>query len=200
MFYKILFDFLGIVVFLFFFWRRLKDDYASETIFSVSFYMLVGITLAAYSSRLISASFWFWLAFLGASLGLLLGVLRYRLRVFETIEAGAISLMPWLGLIFLQDSIKNSSLTSLGAFLVVFALIILFFFLDSHYKGFSWYRSGRIGFSGLSVLGLFFLIRAFIAIAIPNVLSFSGKYEVILSATLAFISFLSFFNLARAKT
>jgi len=39
----VIFLFLGIIIFLFFFWKRLKEDYSSERIFSTAFYILFGI-------------------------------------------------------------------------------------------------------------------------------------------------------------
>lgn len=131
--------------------------------------------------------------------GLTLGILRYHLKVFESLEAAVISLLPWLGLIFLSDSIKASELSSLIGSLVIFSLIILFFLFDKHYKKFSWYKSGRIGFSGLTISGLFFLVRTAVAASFPFVLSFGGMHDVYLSGIVAFASFLAVFNLAETK-
>jgi hypothetical protein len=196
----ILLNILGVIIFLFLFWRRLKEDYTQSAIFTTSAYMLLGIAAASFLTKRFFPSAWFWASFLAIVLGLSGGLLRYRMRVFETIDAAAVSLMSWLALIFLLDSINNSSLASLIGSLVILVLIILFFVFDRHYKRFSWYKSGRIGFSGLTVLGLFFLARAAIAVSLQDMLSFSGKYEVFLSAILAFVSFLLVFNLARQKT
>lgn len=194
---SVLLSALGILVFLFLFWRRLKEDYPQNAIFSTSFYMLLAVALASFLSTRFYPDWWFWVTLLGLSLGLMIGILRYKMRVFESIDATVISLMPWASLVFLSDSIKNTSLTSLAGSLVIFTLLGLFFVLEKHYKRFSWYRSGRIGFSGLTVLGLFFLLRAAVAVSFDNVLSFSGKYEIFLSAILSFLSFLLVFNLAR---
>lgn len=196
---KLLLNAFGIMIFLFLFWRRLREDYAVNVIFNTAFYMLLGAAAGYLSSWLLFSSWWFWVSFFGISLGLSLGILRYRLRIFETVEASVISLLPWFGFTFLIDLINNKNTTSgLGA-TVITALIVTFFLLDKHYKSFSWYKSGRVGFSGLTILGLFFLARAAIAASISNVLSFSGKYEVFLSAVLAFVSFLLVFNLARSE-
>ena len=106
-------------------------------------------------------------------------------------------ILPWLGLIFLKDSIKLSSLTSFLAFFAVACLLTLFAYLDASYKNFSWYRSGRVGFSGLTTLGVLFLLRAAFASFFPDVISFV-KYEAILSGVAAFVIFLAIFNLARS--
>jgi len=199
MFAKIIFNLLGILVFLFIFWKRLKEDYPSSQIFTTGFYIIIGIFLAMTISAKMLKPWWFWLSFSTAISGLVLAVLKFKLKFFETFEAGVIATLPWLGLAFLSDSIQKSNLVSFVSFVVTTLLIVLFYFLDAHYKRFSWYKSGRVGFTGLTTLGLFFLLRAAVAPVIPNVLSFSGKYEAVISGILAFISFLLVFNLARTR-
>ncbi|MBI4153616.1 hypothetical protein HY503_01290 [Candidatus Woesebacteria bacterium] len=188
----------GIVLFLFLFWRRLKEDYPSNQIFTTAFYVLGGILLGYAVSLKVSPASWFWIELAGIILGFALGILRYKLRFFEVLEALLLGLLPWLGFIYLRDSIENSSLHSFLAFFATACLITLFAFLSSHYKHFAWYKSGRIGFSGLATLGTFFLVRAAFASFFPFVISFIGKYEAILSGAAAFIFFLATFNLARS--
>lgn len=197
---EILLDFLGIIFFLFLFWKKLKEDYISYQIFNTAFYVIISILLADLLAYKLLPSWWFWIVFIGIIAGLLLGIFRYRLRVFETIEAATISLLPLYGLIFVSDIIKSFNLASLLGVFVILGFIILFFIFDKHYKKFSWYKSGRIGFSGLTILGLFFLIRAIVAASFPFVLSFGGKHDIFLSAIVAFASFLAVFNLAEIKT
>ena len=191
---------LGIVIFLFIFWNKQREDYPSGEIFSTSFYILSSIGLGLLVSSKYFPAWWFWASIAGIILGLGLGLLRFRFRFFESLEAIIIGLLPWLSLVFLSDSISSSSIFSFGAFAVVVALMGLDHFLDRHYKGFSWYRSGRIGFSGLTVAGAFFLIRAAVASFLPFVLSFVESFEAILSGVAAFILFLLTFNLARQET
>lgn len=195
---NILTTLVGIILFLFLFWKRLKEDYPSSQIFTTSFYVLVGVLLGFLVSLKVSPQSWFWFELIGIILGLGVGILRYKLRFFEVLEALTLGLLPWLALVFLRDSIINSSLASFLSFFAVTCLITLFAFLDSHYKNFSWYRSGRIGFSGLTTLGTFFLLRAAVASFFPFVISFVGKYEAILSGVAAFGFFLATFNLARS--
>lgn len=199
MFYNVFFTFLAVLIFLFVFWKRLKEDYTHELIFTTGFFVLAGLFLGNFVSSRFFPTWWFWTSFLGAFTGIFVGILRFKLRIFETLEAGIIGLIPWVGLILLQDSIENSSLVSFLAFIVVLGLIVLFFFFDAHYKKFTWYKSGRVGFSGLATLGLFFLVRSAIAPISPNVLSFVGKYEAIISGILAFVFFLLVFNLSRRQ-
>jgi hypothetical protein len=121
------------------------------------------------------------------------------MKFFETLDACIPGFLFWALFVFLSDSIAFSNLSSLIASGIVLLIIVLFFFLDSRYKRFVWYRSGRIGFSGFSVLGIFFILRAVFAAAFIDVLSFVGTLDVIISAVVAFFSFLIVFNLARNK-
>lgn len=199
MLYKVLVNVLGVLIFLFIFWKRQKEDFASSEIFSTSFYIIFGALLGAIVSLKLAQSWWFWASFVGSVVAMSLAIVKFRLRVFETIETSVISFLPWLGLVFLVDSVLEKSLTSLLGFVIILALVFMFIYLDLHYKKFTWYKSGKIGFSGLTVLGALFLVRALIALFSSSVLSFSGKFETYLSALVAFLSFFTVFNLAREK-
>ena len=189
----------GFLISLFVFWRKLKDDYSSQIIFSLAFFILFG-TLLGYVISLWQLKIWFfWLELMGAFVGLTLGVLKFKTRFYEILEAMVVSMLPVLAIFFLNDSVSNSSLVSFIAFTTILFLIFVYYLLDVHYKEFSWYKSGKIGFSGLAVLGLLFLIRAGVAIFYTGVLSFVGKSEVFVSGALAFGSFLAIFNLGNVK-
>ena len=191
---------LGVAIFLFIFWNKEREDYPSGEIFSTSFYILLGIGLGVLISHKFFHSWWFWTSLVGVAAGFALGIIRFNFRFFETFEALIIGILPWVSLFFLSDSISSSSIFSFAAFAVVVALMALYHFLDRHYKSFSWYRSGRIGFSGLTVAGVFFLLRAAVASFFPFVLSFVVSVEAILSGVAAFTLFLLTFNLARQET
>jgi hypothetical protein len=188
----------GALIFLFLFWRKLKEDYFPSLIFSTAFYMLLGIAVGILLSKLFFPPLWFWSTFVGISCGVSLGIIRFRLRTYETIEAAAISILPWVTLVFLTDAAKTSSLSSFIAGVGCVLLIVLYKFVYSRYKNFSWYASGRVGFSGLVTLAVFFLARACLALFFPSVLSFV-KVETLISASVAFGLMLAIFNLARKK-
>jgi len=184
---------------LFLFWRKLKEDYSNQQIFTTGFYVLFGLLIFYFVAWKFIYSYWFWLSLVGISLGLLLGIYRFHLKFYETIEASISSLLVWLALVLLNDSVMNSSLFSFGGFTIVTMVTGIYYFLDGHYHNFTWYKSGKIGFSGLTTAGLFFLVRGVIAGIYPYVLSFSGKYEMYLSAIASFIFFLLTYNLSRTK-
>jgi len=197
MFYTYVFNFLGLWIFLYVLWRKLKDDYLPSQVFTLGIFMSVGIALFAFLAHEFLPVYWFWLSFSGAALGLLLGIIRFKLRFFESLEATTAALVPWLSFVFLADSIKNLSWFSFAMFIFLTLLTVVYIFVSRSYRNFSWYRSGRVGVAALIVLGVFFLVRAVVAQVFPFVLSFAGKGESILSAVVSFIIFLVVFNLSR---
>ena len=189
----------GVLIFLFLFWKRLKEDYSAEIIFESATFILVGIGVGWAASGKFFPSWFFWASLSGGIAGLLLAILRFKVKFYETLEAFTISSLPWLSLIFLKDSVMKSSLSSFLAFLVILVMLFVSYYFDTHYKKFGWYRSGKIGFAGLATAALMFLVRSAIAIVKVPVLSLVGRSEGIISGALAFICFLLLFKLGRIK-
>jgi len=190
---------LGILIFLFIFWERLREDYAAEIIFRSATYILVSVGVGwALSLRFFPAWF-FWASFIGGLTGLSLAILRFKVKFYETLEAFIIASLPWLSLVFLLDSVIKSSLSSFLAFVVILIMVFVSYYLDVRYKGFSWYRSGKIGFAGLAVAMIIFLVRSLIAIGKVPMLSFVGRSEAVISGVMALVSFILLFNLGRKK-
>lgn len=187
----------GIILFLFLFWKRLKDDYSSNIVFSVSFFVLLGTCLGYLISAYFFPRWFFWLEAFGSFLGFTIGIIKYNTRFFETFEALFISFLPWLTLFYLAEFIKKPGWAVGVIVLVNFGLILLFDFVSTRYKNFSWYKSGKIGLAGLLTSGAFFLTRAAIATLLPSVVSFSGRSETILSGVCAFTIFLLIYNLSK---
>jgi hypothetical protein len=197
---KIALTLLGALLFLFIYWKKLKEDYSSNIIFTSAIYVILGIgVFEAVSSRFLPI-WWFWMDMLGVLLGFGIAILKYKLRIYETLEALIVSLIPWLSFVFLANSIQTSDTASLFVFASILLLLPVFYFFDARYKRFVWYKSGRIGFSGLITAGVFFLLRAFVAVFFGNVLSFVGTVDTLLSAVLAFSAFLAVFTRARTAT
>jgi len=197
---QVLANIIGVFVFIYLFWKRLRDDYLSEQLFTTSFFVIIGLVIGLFVSRLIAFQWWFWLGAAGICLGAGAAVYRYRLRAFEVVEALAFSFLPWVGLIFISDSINYLSLASFLGFVICALLMALFIYFDRHYKNFSWYTSGRVGFSGLAISGIFFSLRGLVAIFFPFVLSFVGKYELVLSWVSALIFYILVFRLSKKLT
>lgn len=199
MFFSIIFNALGVLLFLFLLWKKLREDYPSNQIFTVGIFSLLGLLIFNIPSNSFIPEWWFFATFAGSFLGLLIGVLKYKLRFYETYEAYVASILPITSFMFLVDSVRVRSIVSFIYFVFTVVLMGVFYIFDKHYKKFTWYRSGRIGFTGLSVTGIFFLVRAVVASFFSFVISFVDKFESIVSGIIAFIFFLLVFNLARQK-
>ncbi len=189
--------FFGLLIFLFIFWKRLKEDYASEIVFKSASFILF-LFLGGYLLSLkYSPQAYLYFGFVGALAGVYLTVNKLRIKFYEVLDAVVLAFLPWLSLTFFKDSVIASSFISFAAFLYVLIIIFLYYYFDTHYKEFTWYRSGKVGFSGLAALAIIFLTRSLIAtIGIP-VLSFVGRFEGIVSGALAFVAFLLLYNLGR---
>lgn len=193
--------FFGVLIFLYIFWKRLKEDYAANIIFSVSFYILLGITVGWLIAVRLLPDWFFWISATGAALGLGLGMLRYRVKFYESTEALGVGVLPWLSFLYLRNSVERSSLVSFLTFLVVLVLIYLFYYLDTHYREFTWYASGKVGFAGLCVVGLLFLARTTASLLGISMLSFIGnlRIEAAFSGVAAFVCFVLLYNLSKGK-
>ena len=190
MFLMLIANLLGLLFFLFLVWYRLKDDYHYEKIFNLAFLILLGLFLGYFFSKQIVPQYWFWSELLFISLIFVISIKKQKIKFFEGFDALVISLLPLLGLTFFADSIKKSSLVSFVQFWIILILVFLFFFFDSQYRRFSWYKSGRVGFSGVVITILFFLSKMFF--------SFSN-IDLYLSGTFAFTFLLILYRLARKK-
>lgn len=193
---SILIGILGLLLFLFVFWKRLKDDYSSDIIFQSAFSIFIGLSLGLVASRLLAEKWFFWMALGGSAAGMLLMINKFKLRFFETLEAFLLASLPLTALMFFADSVKNVSSTSFFAFIAVLVISFFAYWVDVHYKGFSWYKSGRIGFTGLSLAAVFFLTRTVVAILGFDVVSFVGIYERYVSGAFFIISLGTLIRLA----
>lgn len=188
---------LGVFIYLFLFWKKLKEDYDAESIFSTSLFSII----AGYIGFLISKRFLpinpFHFFFLFSTAGLVLTARKYKLRFFETFEIFIFAALPLYSLLFLKDAVVANSISSLVGFLAVMMVVGLFMIIDGKYKTFSWYKSGKVGFTGLFVTGVFFLLRAAISVYFENVFSLGGAGETVISSVFSFVMFLLLFNLSR---
>lgn len=197
-FIKIFLVLIGNLTFLYLFWSRLKEDYTSEAIFTNAFLVIFSFVLGEVVLMRFPTNYWFWVLLIFIFLGFVIGIYRSKFKFMESLEALIISLLPSYSFYFLYQFIKQKSLEAISGFIIISLLIILFYIFERHYKRFSWYKSGRIGFSGLSAGAILFFTRALVFVFYESMLSFSGKYEIYLSAIVAFILFLSVYNLARS--
>ena len=197
MFVRIFFIFLGFFIPAFIFWKKLKDDYLEENLFSSIFYIFTGISAGFLLSRLVLPEFWFWLTLIGSVSGLAVSLHRFKFNLYEILDGYTFSQLSIILLIFFYDFLENMKLSSGGGFFLIVLFFGLFLFLDKRYKSYTWYKSGKVGFTGLVVIGLFFLTRAGVAVTFPDMLSLVGRNDAIISGVVAFAAYLMLFNLSK---
>jgi len=130
---------------------------------------------------------------------MLMMIFKFKLRFYETFEALILSGMPLISLMFFKDSMNGSSLNSFLAFVGSLILIFLSYWFDVNYRNFVWYKSGKIGFAGLTTAALFFLARTVIAINGLTMISFVGKIEAIISGAVVLVCIGLLINLGKEK-
>ncbi|MBU1894578.1 MAG: hypothetical protein KJ983_02015, partial [Candidatus Omnitrophica bacterium] len=131
---KITIGLIGILLFLFLFWKKLKEDYESEIIFTSAFYILSGIAGGLLISARFLPNWWFWLAFLGSTVAFIIAVTKFKLRILEAAEAWIVANLSLFGLAMLADYIQEPILTSGIGTILILVLFVSYFIIDKHYK------------------------------------------------------------------
>ncbi len=175
-------------LFLFLFWGRLKEDYLSDQIFNSGIITLAGIVVGIIFTKFLGAEYWFWLSLTGALLGLVLASNNNKINFFELFDIFVASALPWLVIANLSSLLNDANYASIIWTIFALLLIFIFIFVEKRYKGFSWYRSGKIGFAGLFTIGVLFLIRVFVDFIPVQAVSFI-RYDFVLSLVAAVASF-----------
>lgn len=197
MFLMLIANIFGLFILFYFFWKTLKDDYQYEKIFNLATTTSIGLCLSLIINYYIPNLYWFWIILFGFFISFEISVYKQKMNFFESFQGLTIGSLSWLGTIYLYDAVKNASLHSFLAFWVTSICIALYFFFNAHYRSFTWYKSGKVGFSGILTLIIFFILRTVASLISINVFSFAGKLEVFFSGSTALLLFILLYNLAR---
>lgn len=169
--------FLIVLLFcLFIIWKRLREDYADEQIFSFSFLVSLAGLLGFSLSYFTFPNLTLWNAILGTLLAAISFSKRFSMRFFETLEA----ITPAILLILLTISVTGLrfsgwSVLSLVEPIVNVFLLLLFVYVSRNFRKFLWYPSGKLGLASLMVLAFWGFGRAVLANFSPGVLTFSDR-------------------------
>src|SRR5688572_29660961 len=99
---NILTNLIGVLVFLFIFWKKLREDYTSETIFSLAALIFAGMIISSIVSFNFFPEWFFWSGVVGILLGFFIGIFRFKTRGYEVFDAIVILILPWISFIFLK--------------------------------------------------------------------------------------------------
>ena len=186
---------ISFFVFLYSFWKNLKDDYIPSQIFSTAFFTIflfaLGLSLGSYFKI-----YPFWLSVLGLVIGYTIGTARKGIKFYDTFDSVVISSMT-SAVFSIPLLIIFPNAGAVIFYTILLFSILVFFLIKKHYKGFIWYRSGRRGFAGLFTFGTFFLLRSIISLIDPGLTIDATIYDVFISGLISFVSLLNIFVLAR---
>src|SRR5689334_19176950 len=121
---------MGGFVFLFTLWKRLKEDYFDNQIFTTGFYVFALVAIANVIASYFLKDYWFWLSLLGILLGIIAGTYRFKLRFFEVLESSVVALFAPSIMLLLYDGIRLRHAASFFAISVI-ALFIGLYYLFS---------------------------------------------------------------------
>ena len=172
---------------LFILWKKLRDDYIASQIFSLGFGIYFSLVAGFLLFHFFKFSYSEWFIVAAPVVVVLYLSNRGRMRLNELVNALApllyvSNIYYYLMLVIL----KNNYFALIGIFLSIL-FIIFYFLLEKNYKKLQWYKSGKIGFSGLFVLSVYFFMNSALAILIPDMVFFSGKINAIISMLLGLI-------------
>lgn len=189
---------VGILLFSFIYWQKLKDDYSAEKIFNSQLLILISLLFSFFLIKIFNISnYWFWLSFVFLLLVQIIITLRLKFKFYESMDALIISILPLFSLVYLIDSINNSSLISFLVFWFGLLCIFIYLVLNNYYKSFTWYKSGKVGFAGIATLGCLFLVRFIFVFIKSDINSFIPTFEAYFSAIVFSTSFLLIFFLSK---
>lgn len=190
---------LGVFILFYFLWRTLKDDYQYEKIFNLAFICLFGVLISAIISTYLQNQYWFWVSVLFVVSGFLIAIKKQRMKFYESFDGLVVAVLPWLSFVYLSDSISKSSLSSFIFFWMTLVCVFVYFFITTHYRSFTWYKSGRVGLAGILTLILFIIFRIVVAIFFPKNVLIVPNFDIYISGSSALLLILLLYNLSRNK-
>lgn len=176
---------LGILISFFIVWKKLREDYSDEKIFSFSLGVIGGIILGYIGTSFIEPilpGIKFWGAIAG---GGLLGTWlskKLSIRFFEALEAvipavfvylifESLTKISWLQVINLEPGVIFQ-FAQLGG---VTLSLLVFVYASRNFRRFMWYPSGKIGIASLLALAVFFIFQVVLANAFSDMLTLLSR-------------------------
>ncbi|MBI2590772.1 MAG: hypothetical protein HYW33_02715 [Candidatus Blackburnbacteria bacterium] len=195
-FFYYVFLVFGFFVFSFISWRKLREDYDVNLIFTLNLiFLLGGMSIGLVFARFLSASMW----------GFLLGSLiigwyaakKMDFKIFEILD-GVILGLVWLSLFFEAGLLVQFGwgkyFTNTLYLLIPILVLFCARYVLAGYRRFSWYPSGKIGFIGGASGLLYFSLLLLVDFALGLMLSSSGKFiESGISFAVAFVFFIALY-------
>jgi hypothetical protein len=129
-------------------------------------------------------------------LGYIIGCYRNAIKIYDGYDSFIVSLLI-SGLVSGVIFFNSVDLPKIIFYISIAASLLVYFLVHRQYKSFIWYRSGKRGFSGLFITGLFFLIRSVVSLIKPELTIMVTTYDIFISGLISFVSFLNIFILGK---
>ncbi len=188
---------LALIVSIFTFWKFLEDDYPDELIFTVIFTTIIFSGAGFIINLFFKTQFVFWISGFFLIFGFLFSYLRNKFPIYEFFEGLVRAAFFFFEVMLVYFMATKQSIVGLGVLVINSIVIFIYFLLSKNYKKFTWYKSGKIGFAGITAAGIFFVVRGIVAFFALDFVSFAGRIEPLLAGSVSFIFFLILYNLSR---
>jgi len=185
------------LAFLFLIWRKLKEDYIQGQIFGAGFSFLIGASVSLIATIFILQEHWYIICILTSFIFLFAYVFKFKMNYFEVIEAFVPSFIVFNIFILVMKYLILRDLKLAALFFVNVLCLIAYYISKKYYKSFRWYPSGRIGFSGLSTISLFFILYSIVAVLPFHMISFLSKIGVFVSFAISILSTVLIIRISR---
>lgn len=178
---------MALIVFLYVFWKRLKDDYIANQIFSVAFLSIAGFISAVIYLKLFSFNWSFWGITVGVIFGMLVGVYRFKIKLLDALNS---EIVAWSPLII--GAGVFTGITLADNLMIILSLIFGILYLSNDLilklvQDVTKFKYGRSHISGLIVISLYMVLRFILAIYHNKVLFFLD-YDAVISVLVFVIS------------
>lgn len=187
---------LGVLSFSFILWKRLREDYPYEPVFSATL-ILLGIGLLAAGFLGAAGDLSFWVGTLLVSAAGFYTIKKLGFKFFEFVDAVVPAFFLLSFFVGLASAVKSlTNPVSLAQAAVPLFSLVTYNFFFARYRRFSWYPSGKVGFAGLSSLGVYFTARGAVVfykvgvLSLDSTLLFDAAGSVLLFLLFVFILYL----------
>ena len=137
---EIVFVLLSSFLFLFVYYRKLKEDFLPSQIFRDGTLILFCTGVGALISFFIAQQLWFWLSTIGFIIGLIFALIRSRIPILEGLEAASLGALWLLLFYYVFQLITKPTIPEWVGFGGIILTFLIYLFFTFNYKKFTWYR------------------------------------------------------------
>jgi hypothetical protein len=180
-------------------WKRLKDDYLNYQIFNSYLLVVILIIIGNFIVKNYISNIIFWMDVTAVLIGVFYAFVKYRMRFIETSEAFLVSFLLYLNVYYFDYMFIMKDYRIILISLVTLLSFATFFIFEKLYKSFTWYKSGKIGFSGYAAFFIFMVTRALFSYFFKDLPFYGFYYDSLFSAITALIIMIVVYTIGNRK-